>query len=122
MTLQALLERVEKADWPQDMVLYSPFVDEAARTLGFEKDSDDAWCFHLALQGSLDAAVALVEKMLPGWAWGVHVNLRAVGGFLAHVTERSPIRPMPNIGAAPTPALALIAALLRALIAQQEKA
>ena len=61
---------------------------------------------------SVDAAIALVEMKLPDHQWGVHCHKSA---FRAHVTKRSPFRPMPNIGDAPTPALALISALLAAL-------
>lgn len=141
--LKALLERVEKAEGPDrelDAAIYNALYTDNYRPHAFHsfeqkfhavhryhdgwlvgKDNSDEWAENLPkFTASIDAAVALVEKMLPGWAWGVHVNPRAVGGFLAHVTERSPIRPMPNIGAAPTPALALCAALLRALIAKAE--
>ncbi len=71
-----------------------------------------------AYTSSIDAAVALVERCFPGWKWGVHPHAQA-GLYRAHVTKSSPFRPMPNIGDAGTPPLAIVAALLSALIAQQ---
>lgn len=67
---------------------------------------------------SLDAVIALTERVLPGAMWGVHCHN---GAYRAHVTRASPIRPIPNIADAPTPALALIAAVIQAEIAKQEK-
>lgn len=75
---------------------------------------------------SVDAALALVEKMRPGYRWGVSSVAIKIGaypdgktaygeGFRAHVTKNSPLRPMPSTADAPTPALAIIRALLRSL-------
>ncbi|CAH1661907.1 hypothetical protein CHELA1G11_12004 [Hyphomicrobiales bacterium] len=72
--------------------------------------------------GSLDATIALVERVLPGWliasigqddhkAW--HAELRK-----GHITSFSTV----SLAGAPTPPLALLTALFRALIAQMEKA
>lgn len=69
------------------------------------------------LTSSLDATIALVERVLPGWAWSVFDDGHAwlwpdqkrdlLAGFQARVS---------------TPPLALLTALFRALIAQMEKA
>lgn len=76
---------------------------------------------------SIDAALALVERMLPGWKWGVSSIAVRTGektaegyprygeGFRAHVTAVSALRPMPSIGEAPTAPLAILLALLTAL-------
>lgn len=57
---------------------------------------------------SIDVTVRLAEKVLPGWAWSV--GNRTVGGQ-AYVMKRGEglIE-----GKAPTPALALVAAIIRA--------
>lgn len=76
---------------------------------------------------SVDAALALVEKMRPGYRWGVSSVAIKIGahpdgktaygeGFRAHVTKNSPLRPMPSTADALTPALAIILALLRSLL------
>lgn len=121
--LEVLLGRVENNDWPRDVTLYSPFLAGAAKTLGL--DEDDKHGFHLALHGSIDAAVALVEKLLPdrehiklledAGAWFAVIGVFSTEGG-AHVENFCS-----NGGAAmDTPALALCAALLRALISAEE--
>lgn len=81
---------------------------------------------------SIDAALALVERMPPGYRWGVSSAGIKTGertlegwprykdGFKAHVTEPSAIRPMPSVADAPTAPLAIILALLRALRSKGE--
>lgn len=69
--------------------------------------------FHSALRvtASLDAALALVERVLPGMLWaknyegGFRIYQPGVSGFFS--------------GYAKTPALALLAAMLKALIAKE---
>lgn len=79
-----------------------------------------------ALTASIDSALALVERCLPDHQWGVGSagirsgahpdgNAAYVDGFRAHVTKRSPLRPMPVVGTARTAPLAILSALLRAL-------
>ncbi len=74
-----------------------------------------------AYTGSLDAALALVTRVLPGWqvTLGQH---RAPGkrGDLWKASLTSPQGGGMDTGWAPTPALALLAAMLKAL--QQEGA
>jgi hypothetical protein len=81
---------------------------------------------------SIDAALALTERMLPGWKWGVSSHSfqggehypdgkpKYIDGFRAHVTKRSALRPMPSIADARTAPLALLAALLSALLNTKE--
>jgi hypothetical protein len=76
---------------------------------------------------SIDAAVALVERRLPGHRWGVSATgvrtgerteegwSRYADGFRAHVTEHSALRPMPTTADALTAPLAIVLATLRAL-------
>jgi hypothetical protein len=69
------------------------------------------------VSSSLDSALALVERVRPGWCKSA-VDLRPEP-CEAYVWERGHVG---NIqGKAATPALALLAALLRALISQQEE-
>ncbi|BAQ44012.1 hypothetical protein [Methylobacterium aquaticum] len=66
---------------------------------------------------SVDAALLLIGKAMPGWSWAVAVS---GGRFRASVTKPSPFRPMPVIAkGCATEGLVLIAALLSALIAQE---
>lgn len=76
---------------------------------------------------SVDATLALLERRLPGWRWGVASIPMRTGektaegyprysdGFRASVTANSAFRPMPVIGEAPTAPLAILSALARAL-------
>lgn len=79
-----------------------------------------------AFTASIDAALGLVERKLPGYRWGVsatgikrgtHPDGKPayIDGFRAHVTKNSPLRPMPSVADAPTAPLAILAALLSAI-------
>lgn len=86
---------------------------------------------HPRYTSSIDAALALAERVLPGYRWGVSQAGIRTGkhpdgkhpdgktaysdGFKAHVTEASPLRPMPTIAEARTAPLAIILATLRSL-------
>lgn len=65
---------------------------------------------------SLDAALALVERKLPGWTW--RLDSPDTPSEPAFARLSGPER-RSGVGWAKTPALALLAALLRALIAQE---
>lgn len=66
-----------------------------------------------ALTASLDAALALVGRVLPGWAWSV--GNKASGGQAYLMSGPGAVL---CGGEANTPALSLLAALLKALITQ----
>lgn len=135
MTLQALLERVEAASGPveeiDNLIWWHFFCPERGKDDAMRVGPMDnvakraAWarCFYgkersTKFTASLDAAVGLVEKMLPGQAC-------ALGTMAFRNETRKPWAtiwttsgsPLFNADAA-TPALALIAALLKALISQ----
>jgi len=141
--LQALLERVEKAEGPDrvlDAAIWSavtghethypnPYMREAEGLHAYtERRGDDLsrWYPVPGLTASIDAAVGLVERMLPG-CW---VDLCGPRKYL-HIPTPSPNhwRGMVNawnaqgdvVGWGATPALALIAALLRAMIAKEQR-
>ena len=71
-----------------------------------------------AADGSLDAALALKEALLPGWKWGAHEP--KPGTFRAYVSRWSALRIMSFTEEAPTPARALLLATLRAYRAIKE--
>ena len=65
---------------------------------------------------SLDAAVALMERVLPGWSWTLRSNSTAVLW-----SPQSDAHDREMVARCATPALALLAAILRAL-AQKDSA
>lgn len=119
--LQALLARVEAATGPDRALsnairaaLFPPKAEvieheghlvtlPAGWGSGFEPD----------LTGSLDAALALVERVLPGWELELTSEFRD-DAVIWRVMLGDPLRGMD--GESSTPALALLAALLRALV------
>jgi hypothetical protein len=115
-----LLERVKAATGPDreiDRDLVERFYSEAVRP---EWRSGDGW-FHPDFgkvrpadpyTASLDAALALVERVLPGWAWSVG-NLR--NGAQCYLMDR-PGGVLHEPGLAATPPLAVLRALLAALL------
>lgn len=70
-----------------------------------------------AFCGSLDAAKALHEAVLPGWRWEIGVNLPC--SSIAQVWETPSI---PHQGVANYPARAWLLAILKALHAQEGEA
>ncbi len=140
--LRGLIERCEKATEPDrelDGDLHEMAYGEWLRKHGYVSQGETGYFSPTPpVQGaghvrapehytdSVDAALALVEKMRPGYRWGVSSVAIKIGaypdgktaygeGFRAHVTKNSPLRPMPSTADAPTPALAIILALLRSL-------
>lgn len=101
--LRALRDRVAAADGPDRGLDYA-IQETIVRKLALR--STVAW-----FSESLDAAVALVERMLPSATWTLHSNGNAIvyPGGKRQFSDT-----------APTTALALLNALLKALIAQIE--
>jgi hypothetical protein len=66
---------------------------------------------HLANRGSLNAALALHEALLPGWHFDVATE--ANSGFYAHVSPKFLGR-ISHISCSTTPARALLLAILKA--------
>lgn len=69
---------------------------------------------------SLDAALALVERAKPAWAGLIHLSIAGSGQAAIEARDPCDDRTVQEFGH--TPALALLAALLSALIAQGETA
>ena len=64
--------------------------------------------------GSIDAVVTLIERVLPGWFW----TLNSVGNAFMHDRKQGGIG---GSGSGPTPALALLLALIEALLSQGQE-
>lgn len=75
-----------------------------------------AFCWDTRITASLDAALALVERVLPGSTWSVGNRSRGAQAYMMRAPGLTLIG-----GNAPTPALALLAALIQALIAKGER-
>ena len=73
---------------------------------------------------SLDAAVALVERVLPGFHWHVETMAKPHTQWIAEMYDHEAERPrgVKQGHSKATPALALCLACVRALIAQEEAA
>lgn len=130
--LADLLARVEKAEGPDrelDGALWLAL--ECRPNHGQVFDPEYAPYLHVDPRGkehpaikedappytaSLDAALALVERVLPGWDW----VLSSVDGHRASAEVTPPDWPVEALHykTAKTPALALLAAMLKALEAQ----
>ena len=126
--LKELLERVEKAEGP-DRELDGAIADAlglapdnltrvSATYYEYTPDPDKGWWEAGRYTASIDAAVALVEKKLPGCALAI--------GTMKFIQPGVPWATIWTTGGDPkwnadakTPALALIAALLKALIASE---
>lgn len=85
-----------------------------AEAVGAADRSQNIWSSIVPLYtASIDAAVALVEKMLPGWIWGAGNS--SIASYCAQVRRMGVIEPDHRYEFGPTPAIALLIALFRAL-------
>lgn len=119
--LQDLLRRVESAAGPS-IDLNADILRSFGWTMagGHVFDPDGLREFSVPLPvASLDAALALVERVLPGWEFAIEVERSTDGPTIWRVEMGDPLRGWQS--EAPTPALALCIALLRALIARSAK-
>jgi hypothetical protein len=147
--LKDLRERVEKAEWPDrelDGLVWISLdlgadihwsgndllaVKEGRETLKVGWIDPGKYQRNFALwnlekevpyyTASIDAAVGLIERKLPGWGWflrrddTLHGEKRAAPVYNAALLYPDALRVTPGSAQRPTPALALIAALLSAL-------
>lgn len=77
-------------------------------------DGETIWKGRTCFTASLDASVALLERVLPGWWWALNQEGESV--FAVHVWRLM----VDARGEATSPARALLAAILRALAAKDE--
>ena len=123
MTLDSIIERLEKAeggslelDFWISVRVYDP-CEYTDAELQADIDSVGIEGMHIdaAFTSSVDAAIALAEKAMPGWCWLVR-NDEDAGAF-ANVTKRNG-NYEDGVDAFPvwakTPALALVTSLLKA--------
>ncbi len=132
--LQELLKRVEAATGPDreiDTAIWLQIAPGATRSqwsyihkasarecfVDETRDATGRWITTPAYTGILDAAVGLVEKMLPGWTGHLDFGGSQACGYVIRPLTEGPLLEHRAFGA--TPALALCAALLRALIASE---
>lgn len=118
--LAELLERVCAATGPNralDLMIkaalsnvLSAMTYEECEERVADREAFDAWSATSPYTASIDAALALVERMLPGKLWGVDTR----GVYRAQVG----LSKANHFHSAP---LAILAALLSALIAQQKR-
>ncbi|PZO78454.1 MAG: hypothetical protein DI629_12210 [Mesorhizobium amorphae] len=130
--LAELIERVEKLEGPDrhidvELALLKPWPAHQER-----RRVDQAWCIGVRFQGkgwiepaepatsSLDAAVSLVNRVLPGWYWGISVEPPVHGKRFHAVVNNIPVWSAADNGLvqsadyAPSAALAITLATLKA--------
>ena len=89
------------------------------RAFPFETEPDARYELISAVRGSLDAAVALVERVLPGWGYFIRKDEEGINASLLYPNA---LRVSPGCGQhKSSPALALCLALIRALIAKGDR-
>lgn len=113
--LRSLAERLEKAMGPDDALLY----DVANIAPSWREDDEyRRWfCGLINARAWEQAALTLVERLLPGWMWNVGENVEPYKGeFVAWVSYDG----QRYTAHAPTPALAILRALVAALIAKED--
>ena len=121
--LAQLLARIEAATGPDrevDAAMWLTFVEKHMLGQKIDLDMIGRWPAYTA---SIDAIVALIERALPGWCPSVGQNVHHKDwlGYLHRVDE--PNGDIETVyGRHPTvPALALCAAFVRAMMAQQQE-
>jgi hypothetical protein len=120
--LKDLKAKVEAADFTPKpgghvMPSYRSFVELADIALPHDVRALD-FLAHDAYSGSIDAAKALHEAVLPGWDAQVHLLDRGVEVFDGHMFAGYSIRLAAH---AETPARSWLLVILSALIAQEEQ-
>jgi len=113
--LTTLSRRVSEAEGP------SRELDvEIAEALGWREIGPGSWIRpdgrqNIGVQSytaSIDVVAALIAEKLPGFKWSLH---KSGSPYIAGVTKEAPVRTMPHMGVAKTPALALLSAALLAI-------
>lgn len=124
--LQALLKRVEGAigsDRRLDLAIAEALGQHFAFTDNPPAKAGGEWCPSNISCGkvtsSVDAALALVARVLPGW--GYDITYRAAWGNHTACVIANDRRAKPHTAAGATAALALVASILRARLAEEGK-
>ncbi|WP_271024895.1 hypothetical protein [Rhizobium sp. RCAM05973] len=130
--LIAALEKTEGPDRELDTQIWLLTTEGATRATRHIESSTNAWPPYDIdetrnangafvnpdkVTGSIDAAVALVERVLPGWVWGIS----ALGDVLLYERDDSPAAYRTKIKLDhPVPAIALCLATLRSKLSQEK--
>lgn len=102
------LSKLDGPDWDCDAKIWMHLIEKPKSLDKIDRDMIGRYPFYTS---SIDASVALVGRVLPGWKWGLH----PCGGLTrAYVGEISPLRPTPIFAVHALPAIALCIAILRA--------
>ena len=117
-TLRALRDRLDKAtgpDWELDealsIIFYPNVFAEAEKVNGVWKHKRFNAMIQIGyLTSSIDAAVALFERVLPGWSWGIGSDGASIWMNATKLCFESDGQP----------ALALCRAIVAAMIAKEE--
>lgn len=127
--LEALLNRVVKATGP-DRELDHLVHDQAVEPIGSRmyNTKENGGSFIAAdvvapsYTASIDAALALVERVLPGWFWRVgHSTLYAGWATVYREHPNNTTGDGEHFAEAKSAPLAILAALLKALVARDEQ-
>jgi hypothetical protein len=116
--LAGLIERVEKLDGPDreiDLELARALVpDVICLRYNWETSNNEPFV-HWRYTASIDAAIALVERCLPGWARGFDAGPKSCIAFVDPHDYADRMFGARHVATASTPAIALLLALLRAM-------
>lgn len=123
-TIEELVGRVEAATGPDrelDLLIAQTLVPDVVVLRRNDDDTGNEPHTYWEYTGSVDAALALAERVLPGWHWTVASLHTELGSAWADVASADWIDNKPGHDAehaeagAATPALAIILATLRSL-------
>lgn len=134
MSLSALLERVEACQGP-DREIDDAIVERmfGKSMLVITEDAGTVWRNHKApfYTSSVDAALALIGRVLPGWSWSLTVHpsdtpKAARAGWdtvctIYRLDDDYAVERTSGYFSHKSPALALCAALLAAMIGEEAK-
>lgn len=112
--LKDLLTRVQSAMGSDRELSFA--IDKALWAPNYDGNVDSWYGGGDHPTGSLDKALALAERVLPGWKWGVGCTQGTA--FACDIWRDKPVEDYR--GCAATPALSVIASLLKALLAARE--
>ena len=106
--LRALEAKVVAGEWPvpREVRRAFPYIE-----IGVRDDSSDA---SLAMYGSLDAAKALHEAVLPGWGWQVQAMNTVLEPYVCVAIDNTTFEVRNS-----DPARAWLIAIIRALITEE---
>lgn len=119
-TLRARIDAATGPDRELDLSLAEALVPDVVVLLHNRGTGQNERSTYWHYTASIDAALALVERLLPGWLW-TFGSYGPDDGPWACITE--PTEPCADYAArGPTPALAILSALMSAMIERESDA